>query len=76
MIKILEIHRIFYIPIIIKVIHKMLRSFSIYYCVTVNTLKHNFNRNRDIIIHHGLMGNAKNFRTISKNPSISNYCNS
>ena len=45
------------------------------YRVTLNSISNNFNRNRNILIHHGLMGSAKNFRNISKAHSISSYAN-
>lgn len=49
---------------------------TIRYSVSLSFIKNDFNRNRDLIIHHGLMGNAKNFKNISKNSHISDYVNS
>lgn len=46
------------------------------YSITLNYIHNNFSRPRNMIIHHGLMGNAKNFRNISKNSHISDYVNS
>jgi pimeloyl-ACP methyl ester carboxylesterase len=46
------------------------------YGVALNYLKINFNRKRNILIHHGLMGSCKNFRSISKSKAFSDYFNS
>ena len=44
--------------------------------ISLNYLKHHFNKKRNLVIHHGLMGSAKNFRTLSKNPAFSQHVNS
>lgn len=44
--------------------------------ISLVCIKSNFNKDKNIIIHHGLMGNSKNFKSISKNASFSNYVNS
>ena len=44
--------------------------------VSLASLRHNFNQNRNIIIQHGLMGSSKNFRTLSKTPAFSKHVNS
>jgi hypothetical protein len=46
------------------------------YFVSLHYIKNNFNRKSNMIIHHGLMGSSKNFKSISKNQSISTYVNS
>lgn len=46
------------------------------YGVTLHDLRNNFGRKRNIVIHHGLMGSCKNFRTISKSKAFSDYFNS
>lgn len=48
---------------------------KIIYNVSLASTYHNFNKNRNIIIHHGLMGSMKNFRSISKNIAFSKYTN-
>lgn len=49
--------------------------YKIKYTISLSYLKHDFNRKRNIIIHHGLMGSSKNFNSISKNINISKYVN-
>lgn len=49
---------------------------NIKYGISLSYIKNNFNRKRDMIIHHGLMGSSKNFKTISKNQQISDIVNS
>jgi hypothetical protein len=44
--------------------------------VALHSLIHDFGRSRNLVIHHGLMGSSKNFRSISKTPAISVYVNS
>lgn len=51
-------------------------AINIRYSISLFSLNHHFGRKRNIIIHHGLMGSSKNFRSISKTPAFSNYCNS
>ena len=46
------------------------------YKISLNYIKQNFDRKRNIVIHHGLMGSSKNFRTISKNTALSSIANS
>lgn len=46
------------------------------YKVSLNYIKQNFDRNHNLVIHHGLMGSSKNFRTISRNPVLSSIANS
>jgi len=46
------------------------------YSISLAYVKNDFQKNRNILIHHGLMGSSKNFKSISKNGSISNYANS
>lgn len=45
------------------------------YSVSLHSIKNDFGKKRNIIIHHGLMGSAKNFRSISKNVAFSKYAN-
>jgi len=45
------------------------------YWISLASIKHELGRSRNMIIHHGLMGSAKNFRSISKNQAISKYAN-
>jgi hypothetical protein len=52
-----------------------LNTLKIIYNVSLSSTHHNFNRNRNIIIHHGLMGSSKNFRSISKNIAFSKFAN-
>jgi len=49
---------------------------QICYRVALASIRHNFDRHRNIIIHHGLMGSSKNFRSLSKAPAFSKYANS
>jgi pimeloyl-ACP methyl ester carboxylesterase len=49
---------------------------NIQYGIKLNFIQHQFNRDRNLLIHHGLMGSAKNFRNISKNIAFSKYVNS
>lgn len=44
--------------------------------ISLSFSKNDFGRSRNLIIHHGLMGSSKNFKSISKNQHISNYVNS
>lgn len=46
------------------------------YSISLAYIKNDFQRNPNIIIHHGLMGSSKNFKSISKNANFSNYANS
>lgn len=48
---------------------------KIRYSIALHSIKHDNNKKRNIIIHHGLMGCAKNFRSISKNLAFSKYAN-
>lgn len=48
---------------------------NISYGISLNSIKNNFNRKRNLIVHHGLMGSANNFRGISKNQAFSKYAN-
>ena len=48
---------------------------KISYSISLHAIKHNFDKKRNVIIHHGLMGSAKNFRSISKNIAFSKYAN-
>lgn len=43
--------------------------------VSLFSIKSDKRRPREMIVHHGLMGSSKNFRTICKHPSISDYVN-
>ena len=45
------------------------------YGIALHSFKHDFGRSHNIIIQHGLMGSAKNFRTLSKTPAFSQYAN-
>ena len=53
--------------------NKLIKNIS--YSISLHSNTHNFNKKRNIIIHHGLMGSAKNFRSISKNQAFSKYAN-
>ena len=46
------------------------------YRISLNYIKQNFDRSHNIVIHHGLMGSCRNFRTISRNPVLSSIANS
>jgi hypothetical protein len=46
------------------------------YSISLNSIKHDFGKKRNIIIHHGLMGSAKNFKSLSKHIAFSKYANS
>ncbi len=48
---------------------------KISYSISLHSIKHNFDKKRNVIIHHGLMGSAKNFRSISKNIAFAKYAN-
>lgn len=48
---------------------------NIKYSISLHSIRHNFNKKKNIIIHHGLMGSAKNFRSISKNIAFSKFAN-
>ena len=54
----------------------MIRIKMIKYSVSLNYIKNLSNKDRTMIIHHGLMGSCKNFRGISKHPNISNLVSS
>lgn len=54
----------------------MIVSKSLKYQISLSYIKNNFNRKKDMVIHHGLMGSSKNFKSISKNSQISNHVNS
>ena len=45
------------------------------YPIALTSIKNDNKRTRQLIVHHGLMGSSKNFRSICKHPSISNYVN-
>ncbi len=45
------------------------------YSISLHSIKHDNNKKKNIIVHHGLMGSAKNFRSISKNQAFSKYAN-
>ena len=49
---------------------------KLHYRIALSSLKHSFGRERNIVIHHGLMGSAKNFRSLSKQPQIAQHANS
>jgi pimeloyl-ACP methyl ester carboxylesterase len=49
--------------------------FVIKYLISLSSIKHDFGKSRNLIVHHGLMGSSKNFRSICKNPAISKYAN-
>lgn len=53
----------------------MINTTKLKFSVGLYSLNHNFNRKKNIIIHHGLMGSSKNFKGISKTPAFSNHCN-
>lgn len=44
--------------------------------ISLHSLVHDYSRRDNLIIHHGLMGSSKNFRTISKNSAVSDHVNS
>lgn len=44
------------------------------YGVALHSIKLTTAKNRNLIIHHGLMGSSKNFRTISKSTPVSSHC--
>lgn len=48
---------------------------KISYSVSLHSIRHEMKKKRNLIIHHGLMGSAKNFRSISKNQAFSKYVN-
>lgn len=48
---------------------------KIRYSISLASIKHNYNLKRNIIIHHGLMGSSKNFRSVSKNTAFSKHSN-
>lgn len=51
-------------------------QFNNKYRVSLFSLYNDFNKDQNLLIHHGMMGSSRNFRSLSKNPSIANYANS
>jgi pimeloyl-ACP methyl ester carboxylesterase len=43
--------------------------------ISLAYIKNDYQKKRNMIIHHGLMGSSKNFKSLSKTSSISNYVN-
>lgn len=46
------------------------------YSISLAYIKNDFQKSRNMLVHHGLMGSSKNFKSISKNGAIANYVNS
>jgi pimeloyl-ACP methyl ester carboxylesterase len=46
------------------------------YSISLAYIKNDFHKNRNMLIHHGLMGSSKNFKSLSKNGAFANYVNS
>lgn len=46
------------------------------YGITLNSLKIDSGKGRNLVVHHGLMGSSKNFRSVARSPTVSKYCNS
>jgi pimeloyl-ACP methyl ester carboxylesterase len=44
--------------------------------ISLASTKTHLGRKRNLLVHHGLMGSGKNFRTICRSPAIANRCNS
>ena len=54
----------------------MFRNKNLLYSISLQYQKYLHNKPRTMLIHHGLMGSSRNFRTIAKHPSVANYVNS
>lgn len=46
------------------------------YCVSLAFSVNNFDRSRNMVIHHGLMGSSRNFKNLSKAPAFASHVNS
>lgn len=46
------------------------------YGVALNSIKVGSGKARNLVVHHGLMGSSKNFRTVARSQAVSQYCNS
>lgn len=46
------------------------------YGIALNSIKISGGKGRNLVVHHGLMGSSKNFRTIGRSQTVSKYCNS
>lgn len=49
---------------------------KINYRIALSSLKHSHGKQKNIVIHHGLMGSSKNFRSLSKSAPFSDHFNS
>ena len=49
---------------------------AIRYSISLNSQKLLNGKHRNMLIHHGLMGNSKNFRSISRHPVVAESYNS
>lgn len=45
------------------------------YRISLSSLKLLNEQPRNLLIHHGLMGSCKNFRTVARNQIVSSRCN-
>jgi esterase len=49
---------------------------TIKYSVVFNYTLNNFDKRRNMIVHHGVIGSCKNFKNFTKHHEISDYVNS
>ena len=45
------------------------------FAISLSSLKTHNSRSRNLIVHHGLMGSSRNFRTIVKQPIVASRFN-
>ena len=55
-----------YYPALVKISYK----------VSLFHVHNDFKKPKTLLIHHGMMGSSRNFRSLAKNPKISNHANS
>lgn len=46
------------------------------YGIALNSIKLSSGKARNLVVHHGLMGSSKNFRSVARSQTVSKYCNS
>lgn len=54
----------------------MIKNILIRFGVSLHSSTHFYNRERNLLIHHGLLGSSKDFTALAMSLHFSNYVNS
>lgn len=49
---------------------------AIRYHIALNSIRIGSGKSRNLVVHHGLMGSSKNFRSVARSQTVIKHCNS